>query len=280
VSKARISLKGVLLNLIVWVFTILWLLPFIALLIMSVKPYTEVILHGWWSLGGNYSLKNYLEVLMNPSYNFLQGIENSLIISITSTVIPIFFAAMVAYSLTYLSFRYKTLLFTMILFFMSVPQQMVVIPLFNLYVKLGLNNTLTGLILLHSAWGIPWIAFFLRNYLKLIPLSFVEAARVDGASEMSIFLRILLPISIPALIAASAIQFTWVWGDFFYAMIFLPSPDLYVVTQRLALLKGEYHIDWGLLSAGAILAMIPPLAIYLAFKKYYVRGFVGWGLKG
>ncbi|MCC6005242.1 MAG: ABC transporter permease subunit, partial [Thermofilum sp.] len=101
-----------------------------------------------------------------------------------------------------------------------------------------------------------------------------------GASEAEIFFKVLLPVSIPALVAASAVQFTWVWGDFFYAMVFLPTPANYVVTQRLALLKGQYHIDWGLLSAGAILAMLPPLLMYLALKKYYVRGFIGWGIKG
>jgi multiple sugar transport system permease protein len=278
--RSKIFLRKLFLNLPIWIFAILWLLPFIALVIMSIKPYTEVILNGWWSIGGNYTLKNYIEVLTNPSYNFLRGLGNSFIISSLSTVIPIIFAAMLAYSLNYLSFKYKTLLFILILFFMSVPQQMVVIPLFNLYVRVGLHDTLLGIILLHSAWGVPWIAFFMRNYFKMIPQSLIEAARVDGAPESTIFFRILMPVSIPALIAASAIQFTWVWGDFFYAMVFLPTPANYVVTQRLALLKGQYHIDWGLLSAGAILTMLPPLLMYVAFKKYFVRGFIGWGVKG
>jgi multiple sugar transport system permease protein len=278
--RSKIFLRKLFLNFPIWIFAILWLLPFIALVIMSIKPYTEVILSGWWSIGGNYTLKNYIEVLTNPSYNFLRGIGNSFIISSLSTVIPIIFAAMLAYSLNYLSFKYKTLLFILILFFMSVPQQMVVIPLFNLYVRVGLHDTLLGIILLHSAWGVPWIAFFMRNYFKMIPQSLIEAARVDGAPESTIFFRILMPVSIPALIAASAIQFTWVWGDFFYAMVFLPTPANYVVTQRLALLRGQYHIDWGLLSAGAILTMLPPLLMYVAFKKYFVRGFIGWGVKG
>jgi len=276
----KISLGQILFTLLLWIFAFLWLLPFVALVIMSTKPYTEVILQGWWNIGGNYTLKNYIEVLANPTYDFIGGLKNSLVVAAISTMMPIIFAAMIAYSLNYLTFKGKTLLFILILFFMSVPQQMVVIPLFNLYVKVGLHDRILGIILLHSAWGIPWIAFFLRNYFKMLPQSFVEAARVDGASESTIFFRILLPMSIPALIAASSIQFTWVWGDFFYAMVFLPTPSNYVITQRLALLKGQYHIDWGLLSAGAILAMLPPLLIYLSFKKYYVRGFVGWGLKG
>jgi len=280
VRRRGIPLGKLFLNSFTWTFALLWLLPFVALVIMSIKPYTEVILSGWWSIGGSYTLKNYIEVLTNPSYDFFAGLKNSLIVSSLSTIIPIIFAAMIAYSLNYLTFRYKTLLFVLILFFMSVPQQMVVIPLFNLYARVGLHDTLLGIILLHSAWGIPWIAFFMRNYFKMIPQSLVEAARVDGAPESTIFFKVLLPVSIPALIAASAIQFTWVWGDFFYAMVFLPTPANYVITQRIALLKGQYHIDWGLLSSGAILAMLPPLLIYVAFKKYFVRGFIGWGIKG
>lgn len=263
-----------------WAFAALWILPFVALVIMSVKPYTEVILRGWWTLGGNYTLKNYIEVLFNPSYNFIAGLQNSLVVASASTLIPVLLASMMAYSLSYISFKGRFLLFVSILFMMSVPQQMVVIPLFNLYKEVGLLDRLAGIILLHSAWGTPWIAFFMRNYFQMIPSSLVEAAKVDGASELTILFKVILPVSIPALLAASAIQFTWVWGDFFYAMVFLASPSNYVVTQRLALLKGEYHIDWGLLSAGAIVAMLPPLLLYVLLRKYFVRGFVGWGVKG
>ncbi|MEM0093844.1 MAG: carbohydrate ABC transporter permease [Thermofilum sp.] len=267
-------------TLLLWLFAALWLLPFAALIVMSVKPYTEVILQGWWTLSGSYSLKNYAEVLFNPWYDFALGFRNSLTIAALSTMLPVALAAMMAYTLTYIPLRYRTALFIAILFMMSVPQQMVVIPLFILYSRVGLLDQLLGLILLHSAWGTPWITFFMRNYFRLIPTSLVEAARIDGASELTILWRILIPVSLPALLAASAIQFTWVWGDFFYALVFLPSPSNYVVTQRLALLKGEYHIDWGLLSAGSIIAMLPPLLVYVLLRRFYIRGFVGWGVKG
>lgn len=267
-------------TLLLWLFAALWLLPFAALIVISVKPYTEVILQGWWTLSGSYSLKNYAEVLFNPWYDFASGFRNSLTIAALSTLLPVALAAMMAYTLTYIPLRYRTALFIATLFTMSVPQQMVVIPLFILYSRVGLLDQLLGLILLHSAWGTPWITFFMRNYFRLIPASLVEAARIDGASELTILWRILIPVSLPALLAASAIQFTWVWGDFFYALVFLPSPSNYVVTQRLALLKGEYHIDWGLLSAGSIIAMLPPLLVYILLRRFYIRGFVGWGVKG
>ncbi|MEM1810703.1 MAG: carbohydrate ABC transporter permease [Thermofilaceae archaeon] len=266
--------------LLLWLFAALWLLPFVALIVMSVKPYTEVILRGWWTLGGNYSLKNYAEVLFNPWYDFASGFRNSLAIAALSTLLPVVMAAMMAYTLTYIPLRYRTALFITVLFMMSVPQQMVVIPLFMLYSKLGLLDRFLGIILLHSAWGTPWITFFMRNYFRLIPASLIEAARIDGASELTILWRILIPVSLPALLAASAIQFTWVWGDFFYALVFLSSPSNYVITQRLALLRGEYHIDWGLLSAGSIIAMLPPLLVYVLLRRFYIRGFVGWGVKG
>ncbi|QOJ79174.1 carbohydrate ABC transporter permease [Infirmifilum lucidum] len=278
--RRTVSARRVLVSTALLVFAALWALPFIGLVVTSLKPYSEVILHGWWSMGGTYSLKNYIEALQSPFYNLMAGFRNSFIVATASTFIPVLLASLLAYSLSYLDFKGKTTLFVSILFMMSVPQQMVVIPLYMLYAKIGLLDKLLGLILLHSAWGVPWITFFMRNYLKMIPSSLVESARVDGASETTILMRILIPVITPAVIAASAIQFTWVWGDFFYAMVFLASPDNWVITQRIALLKGEYHIDWGLLSAGAILALIPPLVIYTAFRKYYVRGFAGWALKG
>ncbi|MEZ0345539.1 MAG: carbohydrate ABC transporter permease [Infirmifilum sp.] len=274
------SLLKVSKTLLLYAFAALWLLPFLALVVLSLKPYSEVILRGWWTPGGTFSLNNYVEVLFNPQYDFARGFQNSVIVAALSTLLPIVFAAMMAYTLTFIPLRYRTALFIALLFMMSVPQQMVVIPLFQLYSRTGLLDSLLGLILLHSAWGTPWIAFFLRNYFRMIPSSLVEAARIDGASELAILWKVLLPVSTPALLAASAIQFTWVWGDFFYALVFLPSPSNYVLTQRLALLKGQYHIDWGLLSAGSIIALLPPLIVYLALRKFYVRGFVGWGVKG
>lgn len=264
-------------NIIAWTAAFIWILPFIGLFMTSVRPYSEVVLKGWWTIAGaQFSFNNYIEVLENPLYDLSRGYLNSFIVAIPSTIIPLLVASMMAYGFTRFSFPLKNYLFVMILFIMAVPQQTMVIPLFFMMKALGLLDQLAGLILIHSAWGIAWITFFMRNYFSMLPREIEEAARVDGASYTTIFFRIVLPVSLPAIASAAAIQFTWVWSDFFFALMFIYSPDKMVITQKVVAIKGEYHIDWGLLTAGSILAMLPPLLIYMFLQKYYLRGMIGW----
>lgn len=274
-------LKTLALNVIVWLFALAWTLPFIGLISVSLMPYREVIIKGWLRIPdlSSITVSNYVEALTNPLYDLLTGFRNSIIVASLSTLIPVMGAALAAYAFTNLDFRLKPLLFTLILFIMMVPQQLTVVPLFFLYKDLGLYNTLHGIILLHSAWGIAWVTFFLRNYFRFLPRSLVEAARVDGASEFTIFLKVILPLSKPGLIAAGIMQFTWVWNDLFYALVFLASREYQVVTQKVVMLKGEYHIDWGLLTAGSIITMSLPLILYIIFNQYFMRGVAAWGVK-
>ena len=275
------TLKTIAINIIVWALAIAWVLPFIGILMVSIMPYREVIVRGWLRIPDLEALtpRNYLEALTNPLYDLATGYRNSIIIASISTLIPLIAAALAAYAFNNFNFRLKALLFGLIIIIMMVPQQLVVVPLFFLYSNIGLYNTIPGIILLHSAWGIAWATFFLRNYFKFIPRSLIEAAKVDGASDFKIFYKVVLPLSLPGLIAAAVLQFTWVWNDLFYALVFLVSRDLQVVTQKVIMIKGEYHIDWGLLAAGSIIAMSMPLILYTVFNKYFMRGVAGWGVK-
>jgi multiple sugar transport system permease protein len=273
--------KTILINLIVWILALAWTLPYIGIIAISVMPYREVIVRGWFRIPdiNSLTLKNYIEALNNPLYDLATGYKNSLIVASISTLIPLIAAALAAYAFSNLDFRLKPLLFGLILVIMMVPQQLTVVPLFFLYRNLRLYNTMQGIILLHSAWGIAWITFFLRNYFKFIPRSLIEAARVDGASDFRIFSKIVLPLSIPGLMAAALLQFTWVWNDLFYALIFLVGRENQVITQKVVMLKGEYHIDWGLLAAGSIISMSMPVILYAVFNKYFMKGVAGWGIK-
>jgi multiple sugar transport system permease protein len=273
--------KTILINLIVWILALAWTLPYIGIIAISVMPYREVIVRGWFRIPdiNSLTLKNYIEALNNPLYDLATGYKNSLIVASISTLIPLIAAALAAYAFSNLDFRLKPLLFGLILVIMMVPQQLTVVPLFFLYRNLRLYNTMQGIILLHSAWGIAWITFFLRNYFKFIPRSLIEAARVDGASDFRIFSKIVLPLSIPGLMAAALLQFTWVWNDLFYALIFLVGRENQVITQKVVMLKGEYHIDWGLLAAGSIISMSMPVILYAVFNKYFMKGVAAWGIK-
>ena len=279
--KYKSKIITILINIAVWILAILWVLPFYGIFMVSIQPYKSVVVKGWIRLPdiSELTLNNYVSVLVNPTYDVATGLRNSFIIALSSTFIPIFAAALAAYAFTHFDFRIKPLLFTLILFIMMIPQQLCVVPLYFLYNRIGLYDTLLGLILLHSAWGISWSTFFLRNYFRFLPRSVTEAARVDGASDSTIFFRIVLPLSKPALITVFVMQFTWVWNDLFYALVFLVSKDLLVVTQKVIAIKGTYVVDWGLLSAGSVFSMLPPLILYILFNKYFIKGVAGWGVK-
>ncbi len=272
-------LKWIIVNIIAWIIGVLWITPFIGIFMTSIRPFSEVV-NGWWNLSPfTPTLKNYVDALFNPMFSLLRGFLNSFIIVIPSTIIPVMLAALAAYAFARFSFPIKNYLFITILFLMAVPQQMTIIPIFFMLNNMHLLNTYQGLILIHSSWGIPWIIFFLRNFFSMLPVELEEAARVDGASNRQIFFKIVLPISLPGIISAAVLQFAWVWNDFFFALMLIFDPDKMVITQMLPRLKGQYQVDWGLLSAGSVLAMIVPLVVYAAFNKYYMGGFRGWAMK-
>lgn len=279
--RRRSLATTILINIIVWAIAIFWVLPFYGVFLVSVLPYREVIVEGWLRIPdlSSITLGNYIEVLTSRDHDLATGLKNSFIIASLSTFIPVFAAALSAYAFTQFNFRLKGFLFALFLFIMMVPQQLCVVPLFFLYYRIGLYNTHLGLILLHSAWGIAWSTFLLRNYFKVLPNSLIEAARILGASDWTIFTKIVLPLSKPAIITAFVMQFTWVWNDLFYALVFLSSKDLQVVTQKVVSIKGVYVVDWGLLSAGSVITMMVPLIIYAVFNKYLIRGVAGWGVK-
>jgi len=272
--------KILILNFVAWIVGVLWITPFIGIFMTSIRPFREVVLYGWWAfLPFTFTIKNYIDALFNPMFSLGKGILNSFIIAIPSTLIPVSIAALTAYGFARFSLPIKKYLFVTILFLMAVPQQMTIIPIFFLLRNIQLLNTYLGLILIHSSWGIPWITFFLRNYFTLLPVELEEAARVDGATDFQVFRKIVLPLALPGLISASVLQFAWVWNDFFFALMLIFDPNKMVVTQMLPRLKGQYQVDWGLLSSGSVIAMLAPLLIYALFNRYYMRGFRGWAMK-
>ncbi|MFA4647055.1 carbohydrate ABC transporter permease [Pyrococcus kukulkanii] len=263
-------------NLIAWTVAVIWLLPFIGVFMASIRPYKEIV-SGWWHIHPlTITLENYMKAFYHPMFPISTGLKNSLIVAIPSTVIPIFTASLAAYAFSRYSFPIKNYLFAFIVFLMALPQQMTVVPLYFLLRDLKLLNTFTGLILVHSAWGLAWIIFFMRNYFSMLPKDVEEAAKIDGATDFQVFYKIVLPIAVPGIVSAAILQFTWVWSDFFLALVFLQDPNKYVATQRLPLLRGQYFVDWGILTAASIIVMAVPLVVYAIFQKYYIAGMVGW----
>ncbi len=277
----KFSKTTIVLHIIAWCVAFLWLLPFLGVFMASIRPFDE-ILHGWWSLSPfTASLNSFAEAWSDPDYPLSRGLLNSFIVAGPSTIIPLFMGAIAGYGFARFSFRIKSYLFLTVVLLMSLPQQSVVIPLFKIMANLRLIDNYLSLVLVHSAWGLPWIILFMRNFFSTLPIEVEEAARVDGASDLKIFFKIVLPMSLPALASVVVLQFMWVWNDFFLAKIFIYERSMLLATQRIEFVGRELHrVNWGVLSAASIIVMIVPIIIYALLQKYYVRGMIGWTVKG
>jgi alpha-glucoside transport system permease protein len=162
---------------------------------------------------------------------------------------------------------------------MVVPIQMALVPLLRLFRDLGVANNLGGIIMAHTAFGLPLGIFLLRNFFITLPRDLIEAARVDGASNLKIFLRVVLPLSVPALASYAIFQFLWVWNDLLMALVFVQNSDLWPMTIRINQIQSQFGIEWHLLSAGAFLLMAVPLVVFFALQRYFVQGLLAGSVK-
>lgn len=257
---------------------LVWLVPFMGVLMSALRPQIE-ILDGWWRFPMTLSLRNFIGALTHPSASLAEGLRNSLIVAVPATIIPVFVGALGAYGLTRFRLPITGPLMMTIALLLALPQQMIAVPLFRLMNSVGLLDSFPGLILVHSAWALPWILFFLRGYLVTLPRELEEAAAVDGASRYQTFFRIVLPLMFPALASVSALQLTWAWNDFFMALILIFDPDKLLATQRIPLMRGQFLVDWGMLSAAAVITMLVPILVFVLLQRYYIQGLVGGAAK-
>ena len=205
---------------------------------------------------------------------------NSLIVTIPATVIPITIAAFAAYAFAWIPFRGRGILFTIVVALLVVPLQMALIPILQIYSAGSLYGTFIGIWLAHTAFGLPLAIFLLYNFMSQLPRDLFESASIDGASAFQTFIRIVLPLSIPALGAFAIFQFLWVWNDLLVALVFLgPGADVRVMPTALFNLLGAYGGAWHLLTAGAFLTMIVPLLVFLVLQRAFVRGILAGSVK-
>jgi alpha-glucoside transport system permease protein len=162
---------------------------------------------------------------------------------------------------------------------MIVPIQMALVPILRLIRDLGIGDSFVGIWLAHTAFGLPLAIFLLRNFFITLPRDLIEAARVDGASNLRIFLRVVLPLSVPALASFAIFQFLWVWNDLLMALVFINNSDLLPLTVRITQMQSTYGVEWHLLSAGAFVLMIVPLMVFFALQRYFVQGLLAGSVK-
>ncbi len=277
----RIEPRTVVVHIIAWTAAGVWFIPFMGVLVSSIRP-TQEILGGWWSLAPfSLTLSNFSIVLFNELFPLILGMRNSLLVAVPATLIPILVGSLAGYGFARFSFPIRDYIFLFIVLLMAIPQMMVAIPMVGLISDLNLLNNLLSLVLIHSAWGLPWIILFMRNFFTQLPVEIEEAARVDGASDFGVFFRVVLPMALPAIASVVVLQFMWVWSDFFFALIMIQDTNLMVATQLIPRVAfGQYHKDWGLATAAVLLVMLIPILMYVFLQKYYIRGMIGWTVKG
>lgn len=280
-KKPKITSSTILAHVIAWVIATIWLIPFLGVFIASIRPLSEVRF-GWWNLQPfTLNFNNYVDAWAGQTTSPLStAMLNSLIVTIPATFLPIIVSALAAYSFARFRSRTKDILFLVLVLLQTIPQQMVIVPIYTLFSNLSLLNNYVGLILLHTAFGLPWQVLFLRNFFSTLPIEVEEAALVDGASYFKIFRRIVLPLTLPALASLVSLQFVFVWNDFFFALVTILSPSAKLAPQIIPLLIGRYELNFSLLAAGSVLVMILPVAIYVALQRYYVRGLTAGAVKG
>jgi alpha-glucoside transport system permease protein len=263
---------------------LLWTIPTLGLLVTSVRNPALIQTSGWWTSLFNpfepdqWTLSNYQQVL--ESGGMVPAFLNSLIVTIPATVIPITIAAFAAYAFAWIPFRGRGILFTIIVALMVVPIQMSLIPILKIYSGAGLYGTFLGIWLAHTGFGLPLAIFLLYNFMSQLPRDLFESASIDGASHLQTFIRIVLPLSVPALGAFAIFQFLWVWNDLLVALTFLGvSTDLRVMPTALFALLGSKGGQWQLLTAGAFITMLLPLIVFLALQRAFIRGILAGSVK-
>jgi alpha-glucoside transport system permease protein len=264
------------------ILAVLWTVPTLGLAITSIRPAADIRRTGWWTWFTNpsFTLENYRAVLQTQGNSALGNFfVNSFIIVIPSVIIPVVLASLAAYAFAWIKFPGRDLLFVAVFALQIVPIQVTLVPLLSMFVDLGFANTFWSLWLAHSTFALPLAIFLLHNFMKEVPASLLEAARVDGAGHVQIFFRVLMPLLTPALAAFGIFQFLWVWNDLLVALTFAGNQNA-PLTVALANLAGTRGTAWHLLSAGAFVSIVIPLIVFVSLQRYFVRGLLAGGLKG
>jgi alpha-glucoside transport system permease protein len=264
---------------------VVWTLPTVGMLISSFRSANDIRTTGWWTVLAHpfevsqWTMANYTQVL--TADGMANAFINSLIITIPATIIPITLAAFAAYAFAWMKFPGRDLLFAVVVGLLVVPLQMSLIPLLRLYTGLNLNGTFLGTWLAHTGFGLPLAIYLLYSYIAQLPRDLFESAAIDGASHFTTFVRLVLPLSVPAIASFAIFQFLWVWNDLLVSLVFLgTSEEVIIVTARLTAMVGSKGEAWHLLTAGAFITMLIPLTVFFALQRYFVSGLLAGSVKG
>lgn len=249
---------------------VLFFLPILVTVFTSIRSNNDILNNGLWALPRPVTLDGFVRTWTEGNIGLY--IRNSAIITIPSVLGALVFSSLAAHSIT--AFRFRASTFILILFFAGLwfPPQTFLVPIYVLTQRLGIYDTFPGLILVHIAYGLPFGTLVLSRFFRTIPPTILEAARLDGANEMVVLVRIVWPLAVPALGSVAIFQSTWIWNDFFWGLVMTQSPGVQPVMVGMTSTLGRYVFDWNGQSAGAILAMLPPLLVFVFFQRFFIQG--------
>lgn len=257
---------------------ILWLLPLLGVAMTSLKPSSDLAAGNYFGLPSQIAFSNYADVFNNSPIG--KYILNSFKVTIPTVIGAVAIACLSGFALAVYRFRMNLLIFFLFVAGNFVPFQILMVPVRDLTVSTGLYNTITGLALFHIAFQSGFCTLFMRNFIKGLPFELIESARVEGVSEFRIFWYIVLPLMRPAIAALSVLVFTFIWNDYFWATVLTTSAETQPVTAGLYSLNGQWIAQWQLVSAGSIIAAMPPVLMFFLMQKHFIAGLTLGATKG
>jgi len=260
------------------ILSMLFLAPTIGVLLSSIKTTRDIALGDLWSIPDTLFLGNYIEVLSNPAVH--QYFINTLLVTIPATIASTTLGVLTGYVFAKLPFKGSNLLFLVIIAGMFFPPQVILVPLFRLFNAVGLIDTLWPIFLVHTALGIPICTLLMRNFFATVPNALREAALLEGANEWQVLTKVVVPLSLPALAVLATLQFTWIWNDFLWPLIFTQSDEKRTIMVGIVNLRGQYTVAWGVQGALSLIASLPTLMIFLFFQRYFIKGMTMGAVKG
>jgi alpha-glucoside transport system permease protein len=254
----------------------LWLVPTFGLFITSILPQSTLASKGWWQIASKPSLatfSNYSALFHNSG--LIAALKTTAYIAVGNTLLVVILGSMAGYALAWLDFPGRDWVFIGIIGLLVVPLQMALIPMFKLYDLVGISGTTFSIVLFHAAFGLPFAIFLLRNFFIGIPKDILESARIDGASEVRIFLRLMLPLGLPAIASLAIFQFLWTWNDLIVSLTFGVQPITVWIFGQLR----EFGTSIAVIAPASFISLIVPLAVFFAFQRYFVQGLLAGSVK-
>ncbi|HBJ81926.1 MAG TPA: carbohydrate ABC transporter permease [Pseudothermotoga sp.] len=257
---------------------VLWMIPFLIAIFTAFKTMDEIfMLRNFWSVPKSWTFDNFKTAWVEG--NMGRYFINTFFVTAVSVVLTLFLSSLSAFALSWYRFKLRTAILVIFVAGMLIPFQMLLIPVYKFSLSTGLYDSLWGLILFHAAFQIGFCTFFLRNFMVTIPTSIFEAARIDGANAFRIYSKIIMPLVKPAIAALSILEFTWIWNDYLWSLILIQSDSKKTVTLGLTSLQGQWISSWNVIAAGALLAAVVPIIVFLLFQRYFIEGLTMGSVK-